>query len=124
MKLLPISRGKRFLLLALLLWLIAMEGPSLIHWAYRRQTTLTERKEKEARFEQLEREEIQRAYELPEAQAQSTLEERRKLHDWLHVRGWETSGCGDESLWYQPWQELFRYWMNPPLDEVANPRLK
>ena len=121
MKLLPKSRGTRFLLLALLLWLIAMAGPSLVHWVYRLRTSEHDKTEKQERYQQVANGEIWHNPPLSEAELKRSQEERLNLYDWFHVRGWNIDEDDEATPWYQPWQELFRYWMNPPLAEVPKP---
>ena len=121
MKLLPTSRRTRFLLLALLLWLIAMAGPSLVHWVYRLRTSENEKIEKQERYQQLANGEISQKPPLSEAELKHSQEERLKLYDWFHVRGWKIDEDDEATPWYQPWQQLFRYWMEPPLAKVPRP---
>jgi hypothetical protein len=111
MKLMPKSTLARCLWVGAIIGLIALTGPSLIHFAYRVATPLATKQAQTERYQDLAKAE---AFDrsLSEEQRMRMREERLKLFYWFHSRGWNIDEDDEDRSWLQPWRELIQHWTN------------
>jgi hypothetical protein len=111
MKLIPKSKVAGCLWMGTIIMLIALAGPSLIHFAYRVTTPLSDKQAQTERYHRLANAE---AFDtsLSDTQRTSMREERLSLFYWFHARGWNIDEDDEDRSWLQPWRELIQHWAN------------
>lgn len=124
MKLMPKYTVVRCLWAGAVIGLIALAGPSLIHFAYRVTTPLSAKQVQTERYDYLANAEgFDKS--LSDEQRMRMQNERLGLFYWFHARGWNIDEDDEDGSWLQPLYELIPHWTsrqgtNPQIGREAH----